>query len=194
MNGRRLDPALVWGAAIIGGYVALALLGAALTPDPNHSFLDVARAPGGVVPPGPSSSHWFGLDALHRDVAARICAGAGVSLFVALAGSSLAVSVAAIVGTLSAFGRAGRTRVAHAADGTVMTIVDIALAFPFLLLIAAVGVAVEETGLTVVTLILGLTSWPGLSRLVRTRALQILEQDYVRAARALGASTPRLFW
>jgi peptide/nickel transport system permease protein len=73
-----------------------------------------------------------------------------------------------------------------------MRAVDVGLSFPFLLLVMAIGAAVERTTVGTVLLILGLTGWLGTARLVRAKTLQIRALDFIVAARALGQSTPRI--
>lgn len=178
------QPSLRAGAGLLALVVAGAVVGSLVTGDPNHSDFTLPRQVGSP-PPGPSALHPLGVDALHRDLWARLAAGAWTSLAIALASTVLALTVGTGIGYLAAAARhAGRPR----SDDLVMRLVDVAMAFPFLLLVTAIGVALDRTDATTVTLVLGLTAWPGLARLVRVRTLQILDAEYVVAARAVGAS------
>src|SRR5436190_20470267 len=73
-----------------------------------------------------------------------------------------------------------------------MRIVDVGLAFPFLLIVMALGAALERTTASTIFLTLGLTGWLGIARIVRAKTLQVRHLDFVTAARALGQTTPRI--
>jgi len=133
---------------------------------------------------GPSLAHPFGLDELGRDVLARIVHGARVSMAVGLA----VVTVSSLLGTLLGatagyFG--GRV------DDLISRVIDVLLAFPGILLAIAL-VAVLGPSLVNVVLALCVIGWVGYARLVRGVTLKIRELDFVQAARALGASPPRI--
>src|SRR5438552_5524793 len=133
---------------------------------------------------GPSATHWFGLDELGRDIFSRVLAGARISLLVGL----VVVSISSVVGTTlgSIAGYFG-----GAVDETISRVIDILLAFPGLLLAIAM-VAVLGPSLTNVVIALSLIGWVGYARLVRGQVLRARELDFVQAARALGATTPRI--
>lgn len=77
-------------------------------------------------------------------------------------------------------------------DVSLMRLVDVGLSFPFLLLVMAVGSAIERTSVASILVVLGLTGWLGTARLVRAKTMQIRAHDFVVAARSLGASTPSI--
>ena len=133
---------------------------------------------------GPSTAHWFGLDELGRDIFSRVLAGARISLLVGI----VVVSISSVVGTLlgSIAGYFG-----GAVDEAISRVIDILLAFPGLLLAIAL-VAVLGPRLTNVVLALSLIGWVGYARLVRGQVLRAREFEFVQAARALGAATPRI--
>jgi len=133
---------------------------------------------------GPSASHPFGLDELGRDILSRLLSGARISLMVGLA----VVSVSSIVGMLlgSIAGYFGGV-----VDDAISRIVDVLMAFPGILLAIAL-VAVLGPSLTNVVLALSVIGWVGYARLVRSQALRAREFEFVQAARALGASAPRI--
>jgi peptide/nickel transport system permease protein len=132
----------------------------------------------------PSNEHILGLDDLGRDVYSRIVYGARVSLrvgfSVVLAASLIGVTLGAISGY---FG--GVT------DVVVMRLCDILLAFPGILLAIAL-VAVLGPNLINVILALSIIGWVGYARLVRGQVLKVREMEYVTAAKALGAKSPRV--
>lgn len=77
-------------------------------------------------------------------------------------------------------------------DDAAMRVVDVLLAFPFLLLVMALGAAVDRTSEATIFLVLGLTAWTGTARVIRGKTLQIRELEFVTASRALGQSTPAI--
>jgi ABC-type dipeptide/oligopeptide/nickel transport system permease subunit len=79
-------------------------------------------------------------------------------------------------------------------DGLLMRFVDVMLAFPFLILVMAIGAALEQTSAVTVFLTLGLTGWLGIARLLRAKTMQVRSLEYVIAARALGQSTAAILW
>jgi ABC-type dipeptide/oligopeptide/nickel transport system permease subunit/ABC-type transport system substrate-binding protein len=185
----RSDRAAMTGLGLVGLVSALAIAGPWLARfDPNESDFNLARDRFGA-PPGPSFTHWLGCDALFRDVFARLASGARVSLGVALVATLISISLGAFVGIAS--GLSANTR-ARAIDVIAMRACDVLLALPFLLFVTAVGAAVGRADIGTMLAILGLTSWAGTARLVRAKTLVLREQDYVLAARALGASIPRI--
>lgn len=133
----------------------------------------------------PTLAHPFGTDDLSRDVLSRIIFGSRVSLSVAF----LSVVVAATVGT--GYG-AIAGYVGGKLDGLMMRIVDALLSIPRVLLLIAVATLWNGFKLTGLVLLLGLTGWFGVSRLVRTLVLSAREDEFVTAARALGATHTRI--
>jgi len=132
----------------------------------------------------PSNDHILGLDDLGRDVYSRIIYGARVSLrvgfSVVLAASLIGVTLGAISGYFGGI-----------ADVIVMRLCDILLAFPGILLAIAL-VAVLGPNLINVILALSIIGWVGYARLVRGQVLKVREMEYVTAAKALGAKSPRV--
>ncbi|HEY7791706.1 MAG TPA: ABC transporter permease [Vicinamibacterales bacterium] len=170
-------PIAAFGLVIIG-LAALAALAAPFAPySPTAQDLALRLA-------GPSWRHPFGLDELGRDVFSRVLAGAQISFLVGV----VVVSVSAVVGTLLG-GLAGYF--GGWFDELVSRIVDVLLAFPGLLLAIAL-VAVLGPSLMNVLLALSVIGWVGYARLVRGQVLKAREIDFVQAARALGAGTPRI--
>ncbi|MGZ5492648.1 MAG: ABC transporter permease [Thermoanaerobaculia bacterium] len=132
----------------------------------------------------PSKQHLLGLDDLGRDVLSRILFGARVSLRVGFSVVILASLVGVTLGAVSGY-------FGGAADLIVMRICDILLAFPGILLSIAL-VAVLGPSLNNVIMALAITGWVGYARLVRGQVLKVREMEYITAARALGAKSPRV--
>jgi len=166
------------GAAMVALVVLGALVGPWLVPfDPAAQELALRLE-------GPSWTHWLGLDELGRDILARVVAGARVSLIVGLVVVSISASIGALLGSIAGY-------YGGVVDETISRVIDILLAFPGLLLAIAL-VAVLGPSLTNVALALSLIGWVGYARLVRGQVLQAREFEYVAAARAIGAATPRI--
>lgn len=175
------------GGGIVGVLVLASFVVAPLLGDANLSDFELAPSADGG-PPGASARHWLGVDSLYRDELARLLAGGRISLVIAFTATLVACTIGLAVGVAAA---TLRKRGARWADALLMRFVDVLLAFPFLLLVTLVGVLVEETDATTLVLVLGLTGWTGVARVVRARALVVLEHDFVLASQAFGGST---FW
>ena len=183
------DPRARVGLGIVAALAIFAAVGPTISGwDPDLSDFSLMRDRLGA-PPGPSAAHWLGTDPLFRDLFSRLAQGARVSLSIAVLATGVTTAIGALVGVAAGMTVGTRFR---ALDGLLMRLVDVLLALPFLLFITAVGVAVGRADVGTILLILGFTGWTGTARLVRGRTLQIRALDFVTAARALGASTPRI--
>lgn len=132
----------------------------------------------------PSRAHPLGLDDLGRDVLSRILYGARVSLRVGFSVVLIAAAIGIALGSIAGY-------FGGAIDVTIMRICDILLAFPGILLAIAL-VAVLGPSLNNVILALATIGWVGYARLVRGQVLKVREMEYVTAAKALGARSPRV--
>ncbi len=167
------------GAAIVAVMFLLAVLAPLLAGDPGA--IDISRR---LQPP--SWQFPLGTDDLGRDVLARILYGARISLLVGFVAVGIASLIGIVLGALA--GYYGRW-----VDGLLMRFVDIMLCFPTFFLILAV-IAFLEPSIWNIMIIIGLTGWMGVARLVRAEFLSLRERDFVQAARALGASDGRLIF
>jgi peptide/nickel transport system permease protein len=127
---------------------------------------------------------WLGTDSLGRDVAARLLAGARVSLTVGLAAVALSLAVGVPFGLLAGLARG-------IGDRTLLGTIESAQAFPRLFLLVAL-VAVVPAGVATTVLVLGLSGWMPIARFVRAETRKIRSSDFVLAARAAGVSPLRL--
>lgn len=185
----RANRSAMVGAGIVLTLGVLVLVGPHLVgQDPNASDFSLSRDAAGA-PPGSSAAHWLGTDAIYRDVLARLLHGGRRSLSIALAATTLSIAVGTLVGLVSGLCEGTRARWL---DGLLMRFVDVLLALPFLLFVTAIGVAVGRTDPGTILLVLGLLGWTGAARLVRAKTLELKRRDFVTAARALGARTPRI--
>jgi peptide/nickel transport system permease protein len=172
------------GVAIVGALVLFAVFGPMLSGhDPYASDFVNGISPE-KLPVGPNSRFWLGTDRLFRDELSRLAVGGRISLFFGLAATLIATAIGGFVGIIAGWFE-GRML-----DAALMRIVDIGLAFPFLLLVMALAAALDRTTPTTILLTLGLTGWLGTARIVRAKTMQIRNLDFVTASRALGQSTP----
>lgn len=130
----------------------------------------------------PSAEHWFGTDALGRDIYSRVVYGTRTSLFIGLAVTVVSYVVGIAVGFLSAFNKV--------ADAILMRIVDGVMSIPSVLFAIALT-ALSKPGMTIVILAISIIEIPRVTRLVRGMVLTLREQLYVEAAYASGTSTWR---
>ena len=169
--------------ALAGGIVLLALTIVAvaapwLAPyDPLQVNLPEALV-------GPSVAHPLGTDPLGRDVFSRLIYGTRISLFIGLLAVGISVCVGTAVGAVAGF-------YGGWVDAILMRLVDTMLSVPTVFLLLAV-IAVVGPSIHVVMVVIGLTSWMGVARLVRAELLSLKEREFVLAARVLGASPWRL--
>lgn len=177
LRGRGL---LYFGLAIVLGMTFAALFAPWLAPfDPDELHLASKFE-------SPNSRFLLGTDALGRDVLSRLLFGARVSLWVGFVSVGIAVAIGVALGLLAGFFRGW-------VDELVMRFVDVMLCFPSFFLILTV-VAFLEANLFNIMVIIGLTSWMGVARLVRAETLSLRERDFVAAARLSGASTVRIMF
>ena len=132
----------------------------------------------------PGKEHWFGTDALGRDMWARVWMGARVSLFIGLAAAVVETILGIIIGGLSGY-------MGGKADMFIMRFVDIMISIPELIFIILIMVIVGS-GILPIILAFAITGWLRMARLVRGQVLQLKEQEFVLAAKTLGADSKRL--
>ena len=172
----RTNHLALGGAWTILFLILIALLAPWISPhDPLHQDLLLRLQP-------PSFHHLFGTDDLGRDVFSRILWGTRVSLSVGIIAVLISIFVGTAVGLVAGY-------LGGWWDSALMRAVDILLSFPVIFLIL-MAVAFLEPSINNVMIIIGLTSWMGLSRLVRGEVLSLKERDFIQAARALGVP----FW
>jgi len=147
--------------------------------DPNQMNLQEVLMP-------PSGMHLFGTDQLGRDVLSRMIWGSRISLKVGFVATGIALIIGTVLGAVS--GYYGRW-----VDNLMMRFVDIMLCFPTFFLILAV-IALLEPSIWNIMIIIGLTGWMGIARLVRADFISLKERDFVLAARAIGAGDMRIIF
>jgi ABC-type dipeptide/oligopeptide/nickel transport system permease subunit len=171
------DRRAIAAAAVLALLCLVALCAPLITPYDPARQLDII----GLKDQPPSWAHWFGTDPFGRDVLSRVLFGGRVSLGIAVLAAFAATTVGVAYGAL-----------AGAADGAtddiMMRLVDVCLALPRILVLLAVIALWGHVSVFTLVLLLGLTGWFTLSRMVRAEMRSIRQREYVTAARALGAS------
>ena len=132
----------------------------------------------------PSLEHWMGTDRNTRDLWARVIVGGRISLAVGFSAVIIIMAIGITLGALAGF-------FGGLADQAVMRTTDILLAVPQILLLITAAALFKASLLTTI-LVIGLTSWSGTARLVRGQFLSLRNQEYVTAARSIGASSGRI--
>lgn len=192
----RKDRFAIAGLVIVALMILLAVLAplaATITGHgPNQVFLDRLDSFG--IPTGPQGDFWFGLDTAGRDLFVRVAYGARTSLIIAFFATGLATAIGVILGLIAGFYR-GKV------DTVISRTVDVWLSLPVLLI--ALGLAsacglqpclggLIQPGLLIISLIIGLFSWPYICRIVRGQVLSLREKEFTEAARALGSSNRQI--
>jgi peptide/nickel transport system permease protein len=134
----------------------------------------------------PSLAHPFGTDRYGRDILTRILAGGRVSLFVAVAGVSIAVGIGVPLGAIAGYYE-------RWIGATIMRVADMVFSFPALLLALALVTVLGQSILNVV-LAIGLVYWPVFARITRGSVLSVKEEDFIQASRAIGDTDRRIIF
>jgi len=172
---------MLWaGLALVGSISLAALLAPFLVPF-SPTALDVNAI---LQPPG--TVHLLGTDALGRDVLARLLYGGRVSLWVGFVAVGLSVAIGLFLGLCAGY-------FGGLVDEGIMRGVDVMLCFPSFFLILAV-IAFLTPSLTNIMIVIGLTSWMGVARLVRAETLALRGREFVLAARVSGMGAPGILF
>ncbi|WP_258360004.1 ABC transporter permease [Moorella sulfitireducens (nom. illeg.)] len=174
----RQNKLAMFGLVVIIVLLAMAITGPYLS---GHTYdeqnYQMANKP-------PSSEYWFGTDALGRDLFTRVWYGARISLAVGVLTACMVFLIGVLYGGISGY-FGGKV------DEVMMRVVEILSSIPFLLWVILLMV-VMEPGLKTIFIALGAVYWLNMARLVRGQVLSLKEQEYVLAARVLGASPFRI--
>jgi len=174
----RKNSLAITGAAIVAVLFVVAVLAPVLAP------YDVAEIDAKNVLSAPSWEHPLGTDGLGRDVVSRMIYGARISLLVGFVSAGLACLIGLVLGALAGY-------FGGWVDTVLMRFVDIMLCFPSFFLILAV-IAYLHASIWNIMLVIGVTSWMGVCRLVRAEFLSLKQRDFMLAAEALGAPPARV--
>jgi peptide/nickel transport system permease protein len=178
LSSARLNLRL--GAIIVLGWLLVALLAPWIAPyDPiAHDLPDKLQ--------GPNFAHPFGTDNFGRDILSRVMHGARIDMQMGVIGVFFPFLIGTVIGSIA--GYAGRW-----VDALLMRIVDVVLAFPFLVLLMAI-IAILKPGLISFFVALALVGWVSYARLVRAQVLVLKTSDFVIAARSLGFGHMRILF
>lgn len=166
------------GLILLIGVVILTLFG------PLASGQDFAYMDYGIKNQPPSTAHWFGTDSSGRDIFTRVCIGGRISIVIGLACTAVMFVVGAILGGIAGF-KGGLW------DDIIMRMVEIVVSMPYMVIVIILSVTLGR-GVGALILAMTLTSWGGTTRLVRGQILQIKNQEFVLASKALGGNDARI--
>lgn len=176
---RRRSLNLVLGSILFGAIAVVAIVSVFWTP-----FAPEDTGGGRLLPPG--GEHWAGTDRLGRDLFSQLMIGARLAMLVGIGSVSIAAVVGISVGLAAAV--AG-----HAVDDAISSLLDIAIAFPTLLL-AMLIVAWRGASVESAILAIGLAGSAVIARLTRVTAVRVLGRDFITAARTSGTGTLGIVW
>jgi peptide/nickel transport system permease protein len=134
----------------------------------------------------PSADHWFGTDAIGRDMFSRIVYGARVSLRIGFAATAISVIIGLLCGALAGF-------FGGVTDSVITRVIDVFLAIPYIVLAVAIA-SVFGRSENAIIIVLGVTGWLAIARIVRSSFLSLRRLEYVEAASALGFSRSRIMF
>ncbi len=175
---RNLNRLTVFGVIVVAIMAAAALFAPLIARhDPGEIDLRNALMP-------PSAEHIMGTDSLGRDLFSRMAFGARISLSVGFVAVGISVIAGVMLGSVAGY-------YGGWVDSVISRFIDIMLCFPTFFLILAT-IAVLGPGIWNIMVIIGLTSWMGVARLIRAEILSLKEREFVEAARAVGASDFRI--
>ena len=176
----RKNHLAVAGLAVILALILAAIFAPHIAPY-SPTGIDVDHV---LSPPG--WRHPFGTDELGRDVLTRMLWGSSVSLSVGFIAMGIAVLIGTLVGSLAGF-YGGKM------DAVLMRFVDVMLAFPSFVLILAV-IAIVPPSIFIIMVVIGITGWMDVARLVRAEFLTLKHRDFVLASKSAGAGSMRLIF
>ena len=172
------DPLAVFGLVVIVVILAAAVFGPMVSPyEYDAQDFMVSDEP-------PSMSHWFGTDMFGRDLLVRVLYGARISLAVGFLASFISLFIGVIYGGISGFA-GGKT------DNVMMSIVDVIYSVPVMIYVILLMVVVGP-GLKSIFITLGISYWAPMARIVRAEVMRLKNEEFILAARVIGASPRRI--
>jgi peptide/nickel transport system permease protein len=170
----------------VAGLIVIVLFYALALAEPWLATYPYDQINSGMRNTPPSATHWLGTDRSSRDVYSRLLKGGQVSLAAGFAAVVIVMLIGTTLGAAAGF-------FGGIVDAVIMRLTDILLAIPLILLLITAA-SLFRPSLTTTVLVIGVSSWPGAARLVRGQFLALKEQEYVTAARAIGAGSTRLMF
>lgn len=135
----------------------------------------------------PNAEHWLGTDTEGRDVFCRMLYGTRISLTIGVVAVFIYISIGILLGALAGY-------FGGWVDNVVSRVIEVVITFPSFFLILTLAALIEQRSIFHVMVIIGITSWTGVARLVRAEFLRQKNLDYVQAARAMGFSSARVIF
>lgn len=178
----RRNRMAVFGLGVIAVMYVIMLLTPLIAPFGPAEQVAGPLARARLLPP--SATHWLGTDRIGRDILSRILYGARISLSIGFIATAISISVGTAIGAIAGY-------VGGRVDTLLMRFTDLVLAFPRLVLLILI-VALFGPSIAVLIIVLGLTQWPPVARIVRGEVLSVREREYVQAAQALGFGDARI--
>ncbi len=175
---RRLMPKSRFAIIALSFLFLFALIGPLISP---YSYSDI-QLEWKNTPPG--SQFWFGSDELGRDLFTRVWWGARISLFIGITAATIDMVIGVFWGSIAAYA-GGKI------EELMMRICDVLHAIPYLLVVILLTV-IRGSGMITILIAMTMTGWINMARICRSQILQLKQNDYVTAARALGASPARI--
>ncbi len=177
---RRLkhDRLALFGLIVIAIILLLAIFGPMFSPY-EYDAMDFM-----CINEPPSMSHWFGTDIFGRDIFVRVMYGARISLSVGFMASIISLFIGVIYGGISGF-TGGRK------DEIMMRVVDVIYSVPMMIYVILLMVVVGP-GLKSIFITLGITYWAPMARMVRAEIMRLKNEEFILAARVIGASSKRI--
>lgn len=184
-NRFRKRKLAIWGLLVLLVLTFVAVFANVIAPyDPNK--IDLVGGTNGGRPLPPSAEHWMGTDQLGRDYFSRIVYGARISLSVGFIAMGIAISIGTLLGGMAGY-------LGGIVDNVIMRLTDVMLSIPQFFLILTVQ-SLTKPSVFNVMVVIGLTGWATIARIVRAEVLSLATRDYVLAARGLGASNARILF
>ena len=171
----------------IAALIALTLLILLAIFGPLLSKFDFRKNDMSLLDNPPSSLHWFGTDTLGRDLYVRVLFGTRISLAVGIVSALINFVIGVIYGGISGY-------YGGYIDNIMMRIVDVIYSIPIMLYVILLMVVLGGGSLANIFIALGISFWGGMARMVRGQVLTLKQQEFVLAAKALGANTNRLLY
>ena len=171
----KKSKAAIVGLLLIGIFICMAILAPVLVSYENDALKMNVRE----RLQSPGFDHWFGTDELGRDIFARIVYGTRISLFVGIISVSIALTLGGTLGAIAGY-YGGKI------DNVIMRILDVLLAIPAVLLAITIVAALGASMLNLMIAV-GVSNIPGFARVVRAAVLSVKDQEFIEAARAIGA-------
>ena len=176
----RSNPAALFALSTLGFLFFMALFGPLFSPySYSEIHLELKNSP-------PSLHYWFGSDELGRDLFTRVWWGARISLFIGITAALIDVLFGIFWGSIAAY-CGGKI------EELMMRICDVLYAIPYLLVVILLTV-IRGSGIVTILIAMTLTGWINMARIVRSQILQLKQNDYITAARAIGASPARILF